>query len=114
MHTNTRTVYIRERDESPAREELYSYLPDASPIEANLQPTGYADSRKQEQPRLWGEVPERALVMYYAGELSLTVGQGVCVEVGSEAPCDYRITGVEVWLGHRRVYLAFIPESRRG
>jgi hypothetical protein len=113
MHANTRTVYIRHRDEDPAHEELYSYLPGATAIQASLQPTGYTDSRRQELPRLWGEYPEKALVMYCADETALTAGQGVCVDVGSDASCDYRITGVEVWPGHRRIYLAFIPESRR-
>ncbi|GHU80753.1 hypothetical protein AGMMS49992_33830 [Clostridia bacterium] len=109
----SRFVTIRERDNN-ADEALYTYLPDGIVIDADLQPTGYSDSRKQENARLWGEVPERALVMYYAGAVNLATGQGVCVDTASDAPCDYRITGVESWPGHRRAYLAFIPENRRG
>ncbi|GHU71456.1 hypothetical protein FACS1894184_18310 [Clostridia bacterium] len=56
MQANIRTVWVRERDET-ADESLYAYQPDGIEIYADIQPTGYSDSRSQEKARLWGEVP---------------------------------------------------------
>jgi hypothetical protein len=110
------TLKQRADPESGALEEdVYAWAEgEGAGVWGCLQPTGYSDSRDQLPARAWGEVPERAMVMYTRPTEEITAGMGVCVDTSAAESCDYRVTGVERWPGHKRAYLAWIPENRRG
>jgi hypothetical protein len=98
-----------------ANEDVYVWDEDTRESAlVDLRATGYADSRNQLPARVYGEAPERALVMYSRHDAALAPGMGVCVEADASQSCDYRVTGMEDWPGHKRAYLAWIPENRRG
>jgi hypothetical protein len=77
-------------------------------------PTSYSDWRRQDKEVLFGEIPEKALIMFTQDKQALADRCGVCVDVPDSQPCDYRVTGIQKWPGHVKAYLAYIPENKRG
>ena len=68
---------------------------------------------------IYGQTISQKLRMLYDGDETLAVGMGVCVEVATDAPCDYRIEDMPArWLapqhGHWNAVLAYIPPEKRG
>lgn len=105
---------LRERDkrnvtlcDTGASGDRYSWRP-GIPLRAVLRP-----GTSRVMTVLYGERAGRMLEMLYDGGHWLQVRQGLCVEVGSGASCDYRIVHVERHSGHQRAHLAWIPEELR-
>ena len=99
-----RDVYLRYwKDE-------FDWLPGAIFGRAVVQPF---DDKHQLQPTMYGVNTRGMKVLYYEEPDVLKAGMGACLDVAADAPCDYRIIGVESWDGHDRAYLERIPEARR-
>ncbi|MBN1778448.1 MAG: hypothetical protein JW811_10040 [Clostridiales bacterium] len=63
---------------------------------------------------VYGETPTARLLMLYDGDETLDEGMGVCVDVISSSPCDYRISEMpRRYQSHKELTLAFIPEELR-
>ncbi|MDR1262937.1 MAG: hypothetical protein LBK46_05550 [Oscillospiraceae bacterium] len=108
-----RNYVIRAPD--PAHDDSrYHWLSSPWLITGKVMPTSYSDWRTQDKELLFGEIPERALIMLTEEKQALTTHVGLCVEAADDQPCDYRVTGVQQWPGHVRAYLAYIPENKRG
>ena len=113
----TRMVTLKKRAglaDAARNEDVYTWEPGVGKqVFVDAQPISSTRNWDMLPERLWGGTPDKGLVMYTTYSPIVT-GMGVCVGVDGGSNCDYRVTGVEKWAGHNRVYLAFIPENRRG
>ena len=79
-------------------------------VRATMQPMA-----EQTGAAAYGEKPAARLMMLCDGGETLDEGMGVCVDVYSDAPCDYRIAEMpRRYPGHKEFTLAFIPPEMRG
>ncbi len=70
---------------------------------------------EREKAAAYGKTPEARLLMLWNGGEPLEEGMGVCVDVQSDKPCDYRIAGMpRRYESHNECTLAFLPAEMRG
>lgn len=90
-------------------DDLYRYGKGTS-VRAIIQPMTQRTAIEK-----YGERIDRMRAMYYEGNAAITEGMGVCVDVGSDVPCDYRVVAVDTWPGHHQeIALEWIAPEGRG
>lgn len=100
-----REVVLRERVDD---EDLHKWKGPGVAIRAAVYPLTDQLSAQQ-----YGAKIKSMRLLLYDGEVKLTVGMGLCVDVPGGASCDYAIESVEGW-DHQRATLEWIPENLRG